>query len=103
MTAGHVSIRKIYSRDDLAPGASEARSWKKPPKNTVVTYWAVARPPAPVGQHGTTSGRVAITKIEHTYTRDNFNEEDWKSTITVKNTGDEVTGYDMWQSWVDLE
>ena len=103
MTAGHVSIRKIYSRDGLASGASEARSWNKPPENTVVTYWAVARPPAASGQHGTTSGKVTITKVEHTYTRDNYNQDSWKSFITVKNTGDEVTGYDVWQSWVDLE
>lgn len=74
MTAGHVSIRKIYSRDGLAPGSSE-----------------------------TTSGKVTITKVEHSYTRDNYNQDSWKSWITVKNTGDDVTGYDVWQSWVDLE
>jgi hypothetical protein len=103
MTAGHVSIRKIYSRNGLAPGASQAVGWKKPPQGTVVTYWAVARPPSASGPHGTTSGRVTITKVEHTYTRDNYNSDSWQSTITVKNTGDEVTGYDVWQSWVDLE
>lgn len=29
MTAGHVSIRKIYSRNGLAPGASQAVGWKR--------------------------------------------------------------------------
>lgn len=36
-------------------------------------------------------------------TEDNDNEDSWKSFITVKNTGDDVTGYDVWQSWVDVE
>jgi hypothetical protein len=103
MTAGHVSIRKIYSRDGLAPGDSETRSWNKPPRHTVVTYWAEARPPAASGPHGTSSGKVAITRVEHTYTKDNYNGDKWKSYITVKNTGSGVTGYDVWQSWVDLE
>jgi hypothetical protein len=102
MTAGHVSIRKIYTRNGLAPGASQSVGWKKPPENTVVTYWAVAKPPAASGSHGTSSGTVTITKVEHTYTRDNYNGDTWRSNITVKNTGDEVTGYDVWQSWVDL-
>jgi hypothetical protein len=46
---------------------------------------------------------VAITRVEHTYTKDNYNEDKWESYITVKNTGDGVTGYDVWQSWVDVE
>ncbi len=103
MTAGHVSIRKIYSRTGLASSASETRSWKEPPQNTVVTYWAVAKPPAASGPHGTTSGTVTITKVEHTYIRDNYDGDTWRSKITVKNTGDSVTGYDVWQSWVDLD
>ena len=103
MTAGHVSIRKIYSRDGLAPGASELRTWNKPPENTVVSYWAVARPPSASGPHGSKSGTVTITKVEHTYTRDNDDGDTWRSSITVKNTGDDVTGYDVWQSWVVLE
>jgi hypothetical protein len=102
MTAGHVSIRKIYTRTGLAPNASETRTWNKPPENTVLTYWAVARPPAASGEHGRKAGTVTITQVAHTYVRDNDDGDSWESVITVKNVGDQTTGYDVWQSWVDL-
>lgn len=35
--------------------------------------------------------------------RETGGRSSWKSFITVKNTGDDVTGYDVWQSWVDVE
>ena len=54
-------------------------------------------------RHGTSSGRVAITRVEHTSAKDNDNEDTWKSVIAAKNTGDDVAGYDVWQSWVDLD
>lgn len=102
MTVGHVSSRLIYSRDGLAPGASESRNWNKPPEGTTVAYWANARPPRASGAHGSTRGSIEITNISHTYVRDNYNGDTWVSTITVKNIGDQVTGYDVYQSWVDL-
>jgi hypothetical protein len=100
VTAGVINYRKIYSRTGLATGSSQAVTWNNPPEQTSLSYWAYAHPPVGSGQHGTTHGQVEITSIKHSYTRDNYNGDKQSVTITVKNTGIEVTGYDVYQSWV---
>jgi hypothetical protein len=100
MATGTVNFRKIYTRTGLGPGESETRTWNKPPENTVLTYFAYAKPPAASGEHGTKRGTVAITRVEHDYLRDNHDGDDWEARITVRNTGDQTTGYDVWQSWI---
>ena len=98
--ANDIQQEKIYSRTGLAAGSSQTVTWKNPPQETPLSFWAAANPPGAVGPHGTSHGAVEITDVVHHYDRDNYNGDRHSVAITVKNVGATVTGYDVWMTWL---
>jgi hypothetical protein len=98
--ANEIQQEKIYSKTGLAAGASQTITWKNPPQQTPLSFWAAANPPTAAGPHGTSHGAVEITAVVHHYDRDNYNGDRHSVDITVKNVGATVTGYDVWMTWL---
>ena len=56
----------------------------------------------PSGQHGVTHGTVEMGKVTTHNTEDNYNaHEPSYVAFDVTNTGDEATGVDIFQTWLD--
>ena len=83
-----------------AAGTSQTVTWKNPPQETPLSFWAAANPPGAPGPHGTSHGAVEITGVVHHYDRDNYNGDRHSVDIAVKNVGATVTGYDVWMTWL---
>ncbi len=92
---------KIHTIESLAPGAKTRFKWKNPPAG-VIAYFIFPNPKTPSGQHGVTHGTVEMGKVTTHNTEDNFNEhEPSYVAFDVTNTGDEATGVDIFQTWLD--
>jgi hypothetical protein len=95
-----INMKKIAGLASLAAGSTHEFQWNNPPWGTVLGYFAYPDPPAASGEHGTSSGTVQITKVECTWLRDNFNGDKKHVNISVKNTGAQATGVDLYESWI---
>ena len=95
-----IHTQKIATVASLAPGATKHVHSSNPPWDTVLGYFAYPDPPAAVGQHGTSSGTVQITKVTCTHLRDNYNGDKKHADIYIQNTGSTPTGFELWQSWI---
>lgn len=93
-------FQKIASRESLDPGKTSKLRWNNPPWGKVFGYFAYPVPPPASGEHGTRTGTVEITKVSCTHFRDNDSEDKQYVYVHVKNSGDEATGYDLYQGWV---
>ena len=91
---------KISSFAGLAAGATHQFHWNNPPWDTGLAYFAYPDPPAAIGEHGTRTGSVEITRIVCVHKRDNHNGDHQHVLIDVKNTGSEATDVDLYQIWV---
>lgn len=92
---------KIYTIESLAPGATWRFQWNNPPAG-VVAYIAFPNPKPPTGQHGVTHGTVRMGPITTHRTEDNYNaHEPSYVSFEITNTGNETTGVDIYQTWVD--
>jgi hypothetical protein len=89
---------KIKTFESIAPGSTVNFTWNNPPGG-LVSYVAVPDPPTASGPHGTSSGRVEVTRWTHTYTKDNYNGNSSSVTVYVKNSGSNATGADVYQNW----
>lgn len=94
-----INQQKLTRSSSFAAGTSQTFKWFIP-WNTTLNFWALPVPPSASGPHGTSTGRVQITKIQVTHVRDNYNEDQQFVEIDVKNTGSGPTQFDMWMSWI---
>jgi hypothetical protein len=97
----NVHRTKIHTIESLAAGAKYRFQWNNPPAG-VIAYFVVPNPKTPSGQHGVTHGTVEMGKVTTHRTKDNFNEHEASySAFDIVNTGDEATGVDIYQTWLD--
>jgi hypothetical protein len=97
---GTIHSAKIGTRKSVAAGATKTVRWNNPPWATVLSYWAVPIPPTASGSHGTSSGRVEVTRVRVTHERDNYNGDKQYVQIDVHNSGGSDTEFDLYQSWI---
>jgi hypothetical protein len=97
----NIQRAKIHTIESLAAGSKYHFKWNNPPAG-VIAYYIVPNPPTPSGQHGVTHGTVEMGKVTTHRTKDNFNEHEARySAFDIVNTGDEATGVDIYQTWLD--
>ena len=92
---------KVHTIESLAAGATYRFQWNNPPAG-VIAYFIVPNPKAPSGQHGVSHGTVEMGRVTTHRTKDNFNEHEPSfAAFNIVNKGDEATGVDIYQTWVD--
>ena len=91
---------KLGTSSSINPGVTTTFVWYPAVWDTTLHYWAVPVPPTPVGPHGSTTGRVQITKIQVTHIKSHEEPDKRYVEIDVKNTGPGPTQFDIWQSWI---
>ena len=95
-----IGTRKVHTHESIAPGHTVHSTWNNPPWNTVLGYFAYPVPVTPSGEHGSHSGTVEVTRVTCHHLKKNDGPDDKHVTIYVKNCGDEMTGAEVWQSWI---
>lgn len=100
MTQGIVHSELIYTVEGLQPGEEQLHNFTPPP-HRFLNYWVSANPPRPGGQHDWARGEVMLVSVVHTYVVDNFNGNHENVALTVRNVGQAMTHFDVWQSWID--
>jgi len=94
-----INSAKIATRT-VAAGATKTVRWNNPPWRTVLGYTAIPVPPAAVGQHGSSHGRVEVTSVRVTHERDNDDGDRFYVQVVVKNHSDQQIQFDLYQSWI---
>ena len=92
--------RKIASFAVIAPGAALTFRWENPPWDTVVTYSAypILRPSTRPGE--VAHGVVEIVRTRLCVERDEKGGASHYALIDVRNSGTDVCGFDLYQSWL---
>ena len=95
-----IQKRKIATRNGIAPGGTRTVNWNYTP-DTVLGYFAYPLTTPASGEHGTSIGSVEITNVRCTWEIHNDKDDKKFVSITVKNVGSDVVGFDLYQSWIE--